>query len=98
MVTMDETTFTRELLVGLTPEQREAVMSPARRLLVRATAGSGKTHVLTFRIQRRIADEEVSADQVLAMTFTRKAGDELRKRLFRAGIRDVRAGTFHRWH
>ena len=30
------------------------------------------------------------------MTFTRKAGDELRKRLFRAGVRDVRAGTFHR--
>jgi len=93
---MDETTFTRDLLVGLTPEQREAVMSPARRLLVRATAGSGKTHVLGLRIQRRIADDEVSADQVLAMTFTRKAGDELRKRLFRAGIRDVRAGTFHK--
>ena len=93
---MDETTFTRELLVGLTPEQREVVMSPSRRLLVRATAGSGKTHVLGLRIQRRIADEEVSADQVLAMTFTRKAGDELRKRLFRAGIRDVRAGTFHK--
>ena len=96
MVTMDETTFTDDLLVGLTPEQREAVMSPCRRLLVRATAGSGKTHVLTLRIQRRVADQEVSADQVLAMTFTRKAGDELRKRLFRAGIRDVRAGTFHR--
>ena len=96
MVTMDETTFTNDLLVGLTPEQREAVMSPCRRLLVRATAGSGKTHVLTLRIQRRVADQEVSADQVLAMTFTRKAGDELRKRLFRAGIRDVRAGTFHR--
>jgi DNA helicase-2/ATP-dependent DNA helicase PcrA len=93
---MDEPTFTHELLVGLTPEQREAVMSPCRRLLVRATAGSGKTHVLTLRIQRRVADEDVSADHVLAMTFTRKAGDELRKRLFRAGIRDVRAGTFHR--
>jgi superfamily I DNA/RNA helicase len=93
---MDETTFTDDLLVGLTPEQREAVTSPCRRLLVCATAGSGKTHVLTLRIQRRVADQEVSADQVLAMTFTRKAGDELRKRLFRAGIRDVRAGTFHR--
>jgi DNA helicase-2/ATP-dependent DNA helicase PcrA len=92
----DETTFSDTLLVGLTPEQREAVMSPAKRLLIRATAGSGKTHVLTLRIQRRVADQEIAADQVLAMTFTRKAGDELRKRLFRAGIRDVRAGTFHR--
>ena len=71
-------------------------MSPARRHLVRATAGSGKTHVLTLRIQRRVADGEVAPDQILAMTFTRKAGDELRKRLFRAGVRDVRAGTFHR--
>src|SRR3984957_5259848 len=93
---MDEANFSRDLLIGLTPEQREAVMSPARRLLVRATAGSGKTHVLTLRIQRRVADEEVAPDQILAMTFTRKAGDELRKRLFRAGVRDVRAGTFHR--
>jgi DNA helicase-2/ATP-dependent DNA helicase PcrA len=92
----DATTFSEDLLVGLTPEQREAVMSPARRLLVRATAGSGKTHVLTLRIQRRIGEGEITSDQVLAMTFTRKAGDELRKRLFRAGIRDIRAGTFHR--
>jgi DNA helicase-2/ATP-dependent DNA helicase PcrA len=96
-VTMsDETAFSNDLLLGLTPEQREAVMSPARRLLVRATAGSGKTHVLTLRIQRRIVDEEIASDQVLAMTFTRKAGDELRRRLFKAGIRDIRAGTFHR--
>jgi ATP-dependent DNA helicase UvrD/PcrA len=92
----DAPAFTEDLLVGLTPEQREAVMSPARRLLVRATAGSGKTHVLTLRIQRRVSDGEVAADQVLAMTFTRKAGDELRRRLFRAGVRDLRAGTFHR--
>ena len=92
----DDTSFSEDLLVGLTPEQREAVTSKTRRLIVRATAGSGKTHVLTLRIQRRVALGELDADQVLAMTFTRKAGDELRKRLFRAGIRDVRAGTFHR--
>jgi DNA helicase-2/ATP-dependent DNA helicase PcrA len=92
----DEAAFSDDLLIGLTPEQREAVMSPARRLLIRATAGSGKTHVLTLRIQRRITDEEVAPDQVLAMTFTRKAGDELRRRLSKAGIRDIRAGTFHR--
>lgn len=92
----DEPAFSDELLVGLTPEQREAVMSPAPRLLVRATAGSGKTHVLTLRLQRRISAGEIAADQVLVMTFTRKAGEELRRRLARAGIRDVRAGTFHR--
>ncbi len=95
-VTAEAPFFNDDLLVGLTPEQREAVTSTARRLMVRATAGSGKTHVLTLRIQRRIALGELEADQVLAMTFTRKAGDELRSRLFRAGIRDLRAGTFHR--
>ena len=91
-----EATFSTDLLDGLTPEQREAVMSPSRRLLVRASAGSGKTHVLTLRLLRRIATGELDADQVLVMTFTRKAGDELRRRLLRSGIRDVRAGTFHR--
>jgi len=92
----DRPIFSDDLLVGLTADQREAVTSAAPRLLVRATAGSGKTHVLTLRIQRRIALGDFEPDQVLAMTFTRKAGDELRHRLFRAGIRDIRAGTFHR--
>ncbi len=92
----DAAQYSDALLNGLTLEQREAVTSHQRRLLVRATAGSGKTHVLTLRIQRRVERSEVGADQVLAMTFTRKAGDQLRQRLFRAGVRDVRAGTFHR--
>jgi len=92
----DDVTFSEDQLVGLTPEQREAVTSTQRQLLVRATAGSGKTHVLTLRIQRRIADGDIAPDQVLAMTFTRKAADELRTRLWRAGIRGVAAGTFHR--
>ena len=92
----DEVTFSDDLLLGLTPEQREAVTSTHAQLLVRATAGSGKTHVLTLRIQRRIAEGDVAPDQVLAMTFTRKAADELRQRLWRSGIRGVKAGTFHR--
>ena len=92
----DDLSFDPALLRGLTPEQREAVTSPHRRLLVRATAGSGKTHVLTLRIQRRVATGEMDPDRTLVMTFTRKAADELRQRLWRAGIRDVRAGTFHR--
>ena len=78
---MADVAFSPDLLVGLTPEQREAVTSPAKRLIVRATAGSGKTHVLTLRIQRRIAAGELQPSEVLAMTFTRKAGDELNKRL-----------------
>jgi DNA helicase-2/ATP-dependent DNA helicase PcrA len=87
--------FPPQLLVGLTPEQREAVTSPARRLVVRATAGSGKTHVLTLRILRRVAAGELEPEAVLAMTFTRKAGEELRKRLYRYGVTHLRAQTFH---
>ena len=93
---MDSPTFADTQLQGLTPEQREAVTSHSRRLLVQASAGSGKTHVLTLRIQRRVAEGEIESEHVLAMTFTRKAGDELRQRLYKAGIRDVEAGTFHR--
>ena len=88
--------FPEDLLVGLTPEQRDAVTSTERQILVRATAGSGKTHVLTLRIQRRVALGQHAPGAVLALTFTRKAADELRRRLARGSIRDVRAGTFHR--
>jgi len=67
----DQTDFTDALLVGLTPEQREAVMSPARDCCARH-CGFGKTHVLTLRIQRRISEKQVEPDQVLAMTFREK--------------------------
>ena len=92
----DTVQFSESLLDGLTLEQREAVTSSQRRLLVRASAGSGKTHVLTLRFQRRVLTGELESDHVLAMTFTRKAGDQLRQRLWRADVRDVRSGTFHR--
>ena len=91
-----ELSFSESLLVGLTAEQREAVMSPHRQLLIRATAGAGKTHVLTLRIQRQLATEEFEPDHILAMTFTRKAADELRQRLYGNGMRGIKAGTFHR--
>lgn len=79
----------------LSEEQHRAVTSGARRVVVLAAAGSGKTRVLTERIRRRIELEEVSPDHVLATTFSRRAADELRRRLWRVGIREVRAKTFH---
>ena len=93
---MADITFSESLLHGLTAEQREAVMSPHRQLLIRATAGAGKTHVLTLRIQRQLATDEFEPDNILAMTFTRKAADELRQRLHGNGMRGIKAGTFHR--
>ena len=61
-----------------------------------AGAGSGKTRVLTRRIAYRIATESAAARHTLALTFTREAAGEMRKRLMRLGLREhVEAGTFH---
>ncbi len=88
---------TEALLVGLDPDQREAVSIAASPLAIIAAAGSGKTTVLSRRIAYRIsADPDVQAQHVLALTFTSQAANELQRRLRRVGLRDrVEAGTFH---
>ncbi|HEV7885965.1 MAG TPA: ATP-dependent helicase [Acidimicrobiales bacterium] len=84
------------LLDGLDPAQREAVTTPAAPLCVIAGAGSGKTRVLTRRIAYRIATGQADAARTMAVTFTRKAADELRTRLHRLGLADqVSVGTLH---
>jgi DNA helicase-2/ATP-dependent DNA helicase PcrA len=61
-----------------------------------AGAGSGKTRVLSRRIAYRIANGTADARHTLALTFTREAAGEMRKRLHRLGLREhVEAGTFH---
>jgi DNA helicase-2/ATP-dependent DNA helicase PcrA len=86
----------QQLLEGLTPSQRQAVLVQAAPLCILAGAGSGKTRVLTHRIAWRLASGSASPSHVLALTFTRKAAGELRRRLFSLGVRDqVAAGTFH---
>jgi DNA helicase-2/ATP-dependent DNA helicase PcrA len=82
---------------GLTPAQHEAVNAPDPLLCVLAGAGTGKTRVLTLRVARRIQDGSAFEDHVLVCTFSRKAADELRRRLWHLGVGGrVRAGTFHR--
>ena len=84
------------LVSDLDHDQRSAVTTPSRLVAVIAGAGSGKTRVLTRRIAHRIADGSADARHTLALTFTREAAGELRRRLHRLGLREgVEAGTFH---
>ncbi len=84
------------LLGDLTPAQAAAVTTPSTLVAVIAGAGSGKTRVLTRRIAHRIEIGTADARHTLALTFTREAAGELRRRLRRSGVRDhVETGTFH---
>ena len=67
--------------VKFTPAQQQAISARNRELLVSAAAGSGKTAVLVQRILRMIADDGLSIDRMLIVTFTRAAAGEMRERL-----------------
>ncbi|MDG2249537.1 MAG: DNA helicase II [Gammaproteobacteria bacterium] len=86
------------ILDSLNDEQRNAVASPAKSLLVLAGAGSGKTRVLVHRIAWLIEAEHVSPFAVLAVTFTNKAAREMRGRieeLLGHSYSGMWVGTFH---
>lgn len=68
-------------LEGLNPEQYTAVEACDNHLLVVAGAGSGKTRVLTHKIIHLIEDRNVYPSQILAMTFSNKAANEMKKRI-----------------
>ncbi|GAA5531288.1 UvrD-helicase domain-containing protein [Herpetosiphon gulosus] len=70
-----------EILTMLTDEQQKAVLAPLGVTLIRAGAGSGKTRVLANRIAYFIDTHSVDPTSIVAVTFTKKAAQELRRRV-----------------
>jgi ATP-dependent DNA helicase UvrD/PcrA len=82
-------------LDGLNPEQRRAAEAVRGPVCILAGAGTGKTTTITRRIAQQVATGAFDPAQIMAVTFTDKAGGELRARLAALGVTRVRAGTFH---
>ncbi len=82
-------------LSSLTPSQQHAVRHRGGPLMVLAGPGSGKTRTLTYRLALLMAERIAGPDQILAITFTNKAAEEMRSRVDPL-CRELQAQTFPR--
>ena len=88
----------QDILKGLNDKQYEAVVTTEGPCLVIAGAGSGKTKVLTHKIAYLIGEKQVKPWNILAITFTNKAANEMKERrenLVGDVAADIWMGTFH---
>ncbi|HUY72069.1 MAG TPA: ATP-dependent helicase [Gaiellaceae bacterium] len=88
-------TIPAEVSSGLNPEQRRAVELVRGPVVILAGAGSGKTTTITRRIANQVFSNAFKPTEILAVTFTRKAAEELKSRLAHLGVAGVPARTFH---
>ncbi|MBC2703929.1 UvrD-helicase domain-containing protein [Desulfobacula sp.] len=89
---------TRNLLTGLNPEQKKAVESTARAMVIQAGPGTGKTRTLTAKIAHLVSKKDIDPDNILALTFTNKAARQLEQRIDKYVPKtknSVMAATFH---
>ena len=87
-----------DILKGLNDKQYEAVVNTEGPCLVIAGAGSGKTKVLTHKIAYLIGEKKVHPWDILAITFTNKAANEMKERIANLvgdNVKDMWVGTFH---
>lgn len=87
-----------DILDGLNPAQSEAVQIPEGPMLILAGPGSGKTKVITHRIACLVRTLMVNPHRIMAVTFTNKAANEMKARLFQLLGQRASAltlGTFH---
>ena len=87
-----------EIIEELNDKQKEAVLATDGPCLVIAGAGSGKTKVLTHKIAYLMREKGVRPWNILAITFTNKAANEMRSRvesLVGDAVNDMWIGTFH---
>ena len=88
----------QDILEGLNDKQYEAVVTTEGPCLVIAGAGSGKTKVLTHKIAYLIGEKGAKPGDILAITFTNKAANEMKQRitdLIGDDAKDIWMGTFH---
>jgi superfamily I DNA/RNA helicase len=96
-ITDDEMKHFAELdffLKKFNDEQKKAIISEKKNILCLAGAGTGKTTVLAKRIEFLVKYHEVNPNDVLAITFTKKARDEMKLRVQKLGVR-IKVETFN---
>src|SRR3990167_6053410 len=87
----------RDILKDANPDQKKAVINSGGPMIILAGAGSGKTRVLTYKVVYLIEHRDIDPSNILMVTFTNKAANEMKERISRLITRPDKPmiGTFH---